>query len=51
MDATGIDIAILSLTAPGVQAFEAEEAKAMVVRANDHLADAVCRAIPTASSA
>ncbi|MBW3670049.1 MAG: lipoyl(octanoyl) transferase LipB, partial [Acidobacteria bacterium] len=35
MDATGIDIAILSLTAPGVQAFEAEEAKAMVVRAND----------------
>jgi len=43
MDATGIDIAILSLTAPGVQAFEAEEAKAMVVRANDHLADAVAR--------
>ena len=43
MDATGIDIAILSLTAPGVQAFEAEEAKAMVVRANDHLADAVSR--------
>jgi len=43
MDTTGIDIAILSLTAPGVQAFEAEEAKAMVVRANDHLADAVAR--------
>ena len=41
MDATGIDIAILSLTAPGVQVFEAEEAKAMVVRANDRLADAV----------
>jgi 2,3-dihydroxybenzoate decarboxylase len=43
MDATGIDVAILSLTAPGVQAFEAEEAKAMVVRANDHLAEAVSR--------
>jgi 5-carboxyvanillate decarboxylase len=43
MDATGIDLAILSLTAPGVQVFEADEAKAMVVRANDHLADAVSR--------
>ena len=43
MDATGIDIAILSLTAPGVQVFEAEEAKAMVARANDHLAAAVER--------
>ena len=43
MDATGIDIAILSLTAPGVQVFEAEEAKAMVVRANDQLAEAVSR--------
>lgn len=43
MDAAGIDVAILSLTAPGVQVFEAEEAKAMVVRANDHLADAVAR--------
>ncbi|WP_114954113.1 amidohydrolase family protein [Sphingosinicella terrae] len=43
MDATGIDVAILSLTAPGVQAFEAEEAKAMVTRANDHLAEAVSR--------
>jgi 2,3-dihydroxybenzoate decarboxylase len=43
MDATGIDVAILSLTAPGVQVFETEEAKAMVVRANDQLADAVSR--------
>jgi 5-carboxyvanillate decarboxylase len=43
MDATGIDIAILSLTAPGVQVFEADEAKAMVVRANDRLAEAVSR--------
>jgi 2,3-dihydroxybenzoate decarboxylase len=43
MDAAGIDVAILSLTAPGVQAFEADEAKEMVVRANDHLADAVSR--------
>lgn len=43
MDATGIDVAILSLTAPGVQVFEAEEAKAMVARANDCLKDAVDR--------
>jgi 2,3-dihydroxybenzoate decarboxylase len=47
MDATGIDVAILSLTAPGVQPlFDAEEAKAMVTRANDHLADA-CAKYPT----
>lgn len=45
MDATGIDRAVLSLTAPGVQVFEADEAKAMVRRANDHLADA-CAAHP-----
>ncbi|HEX7760848.1 MAG TPA: amidohydrolase family protein [Caulobacteraceae bacterium] len=43
MDATGIDVAILSLTSPGVQPFEADEAKAMVRRANDHLAEAVGR--------
>lgn len=46
MDRTGIDVAILSLTAPGVQPLPAEEAKAMVTRANDHLADAVA-AYPT----
>ena len=43
MDATGIDIAILSLTSPGVHPFEADEAKAMVRRANDQLAEAVAR--------
>jgi 2,3-dihydroxybenzoate decarboxylase len=43
MDETGIDIAILSLTAPGVQVFEAEEAKGIVSRANDYLKDAVDR--------
>lgn len=38
MDATGIDKAVLSLTAPGVQAFlDSGEAKAMVARANDTL--------------
>ena len=47
MDATGIDVAILSLTAPGVQPlFDAEEAKAMVTRANNSLADA-CAKYPT----
>ncbi|GAA0320100.1 amidohydrolase family protein [Sphingomonas oligophenolica] len=47
MDSTGIDIAILSLTAPGVQPlFDAEEAKAMVTRANNSLADA-CAKYPT----
>lgn len=43
MDATGIDVAILSLTSPGVQPMETEEAKGVVRRANDHLAEAVAR--------
>ena len=47
MDATGIDVAILSLTSPGVQPLlDMSEAKAMVSRANDHLADR-CAAQPT----
>lgn len=47
MDATGIDVAILSLTSPGVQPLlDMEEAKAMVTRANDYLADR-CAAHPT----
>lgn len=47
MDATGIDIAILSLTSPGVQPLlDLGEAKAMVARANDHLAER-CAAHPT----
>lgn len=43
MDETGIDIAILSLTSPGVQPLPTEEAKGMVQRANDYLAEAVAR--------
>ncbi len=43
MDETGIDIAILSLTSPGVQPLPADEAKPMVARANDHLAEAIAR--------
>jgi 2,3-dihydroxybenzoate decarboxylase len=47
MDATGIDVAILSLTSPGVQPLlDADEAKAMVARANDYLAER-CAAYPT----
>jgi len=47
MDATGIDVAILSLTSPGVQPLlDADEAKAMVTRANNALADA-CAKYPT----
>ncbi len=43
MDKTGVDIAILSLTSPGVQPLPAEEAKAIVSHANDHLAAAAAR--------
>lgn len=43
MDATGVDIAILSLTSPGVQPMPVEDAKPMVRRANDHLKAAVER--------
>ena len=43
MDETGIDVAILSLTSPGVQPMEAEEAKGIVSRANDYLAAAIAR--------
>jgi 2,3-dihydroxybenzoate decarboxylase len=43
MDATGIDVAVLALTAPGGQPFEAEEAKGIVRRANDQLAAAAER--------
>ncbi len=47
MDATGIDVAILSLTSPGVQPLlDTGEAKAIVTRANDLLAER-CAAYPT----
>src|SRR5581483_10120644 len=41
MDETGIAVQILSLTAPGVQVFEAAEATALARSVNDQLADAI----------
>ncbi|MEJ0027091.1 MAG: amidohydrolase family protein [Rhizomicrobium sp.] len=43
MDATGIDVQLLSLTAPGVNMFEADVARAVSVSANDALAAAIAR--------
>lgn len=43
MDATGIDMQILSLTAPGVQVLDADTAKALSILANDELAEAIAR--------
>jgi 2,3-dihydroxybenzoate decarboxylase len=45
MDADGIDVAVLSITSPGVQAFDAVTATRLARDANDVLADAV-RAYP-----
>ncbi len=41
MDATGIDMQVLSLTSPGVQVFDAITAAALSREANDRLAEAV----------
>jgi 5-carboxyvanillate decarboxylase len=41
MDSTGIAVQILSLTAPGVQVFDAPEATARARSSNDQLADAI----------
>ena len=41
MDLTGVAMQILSLTAPGVQVFDAPEAKALARSFNDQLADAI----------
>lgn len=41
MDAAGIDVQVLSLTAPGVEQLEAAEAVRMAKASNDHLAEAV----------
>jgi len=41
MDAAGIDVQVLSLTAPGVEQMDAADAVAMARDANDYLADAV----------
>jgi uncharacterized protein len=58
MDAAGIDVQVLSLTAPGVEQLDATEAVALAREANDHLAEAVRRhpsrfagfaALPTAA--
>ncbi|HEY7486909.1 MAG TPA: amidohydrolase family protein [Streptosporangiaceae bacterium] len=45
MDATGIDKAIISLTAPGTQVFDRDRGVAMAILANDQLADA-CKRYP-----
>src|ERR1700739_1311510 len=41
MDAAGIDMQVLSLTAPGVEQLDAAEAVALAREANDYAADAV----------
>lgn len=46
MDATGIDLAVISITSPGVQAFDAVTATRLAADANDVLAAAV-KAHPT----
>lgn len=60
MDAAGIDVQVVSLTAPGAQAFPAADAASMASEENDRLADAIGRhpgrlaafaALPTADPA
>lgn len=41
MDTNGVDVQVLSLTAPGVQAFPAAEGTALARLANDRLAELV----------
>jgi 5-carboxyvanillate decarboxylase len=41
MDAAGIDVQVLSLTAPGVQVFDADTAKRLAAASNDQVAEAV----------
>jgi 2,3-dihydroxybenzoate decarboxylase len=43
MDAAGIDMAVLSLTCPGVQLFDADTAVALAIESNDEVAAAVRR--------
>lgn len=43
MDATGVDVQILSLTSPGVQIFDADTAVGLARDANDQLAAAIAR--------
>jgi len=42
MDSTGIERQILSLTAPGVQVFDADTATALAKTFNDQLSEVVC---------
>ena len=46
MNELGVDMQLLSLTAPGVQMFDADEATALAALANDRLAD-ICARYPT----
>ena len=41
MDADGIDLAVLSITSPGVQVFDAALARGLATDANDHLIEAI----------
>lgn len=43
MDAAGVDMQLLLLTAPGVQVFEANEAVALAASSNDQLAESIRR--------
>jgi 2,3-dihydroxybenzoate decarboxylase/5-carboxyvanillate decarboxylase len=43
MDENGVDMHLLSLTAPGVQMFDADTATELATLANDHLADVIKR--------
>ena len=43
MDANGVDVQVLSLTAPGVQMFDADTATELARIANDRLAEAIAR--------
>ena len=43
MDANGVDLQLLSLTAPGVQVFDADTATELATVANDHLAAVISR--------
>ena len=46
MDEYGVDMHLLSLTAPGVQMFDADTATELAALANDHMA-AICRKYPS----
>ena len=43
MDSSGIDIAVVSLTAPGVQLFDPATASALAISANDQLAEGIAQ--------